>query len=131
MQFIERTTCRPRAVDVVCHRTPGGPTNWDVRKVAFQTADLRPHSRFARMDLSGQQSAPLGQRAGRRSESFHFLFKIDVVGQNDCTSLNWVRKGCELEELLFLSAIPGGFNLDNYQVREARCISPSLSQSHL
>ena len=33
--------------------------------------------------------------------------------------------------VIILPALPGGFNLDNYQVREALCVSPTLSQSHL
>lgn len=33
--------------------------------------------------------------------------------------------------VIILSGLPGGFNLDNYQVKEALCSSPSLSQAHL
>lgn len=33
--------------------------------------------------------------------------------------------------VIILPGLSGGFNLDNYQVKEALCISPALGQSHL
>lgn len=60
--------------------------------------------------------ALLGQRAWWRSESFHCLFKIDVLGYNYCTSVIWVRMGWRS---FILSGLPGGFNPDNNGVKEA------------
>lgn len=45
--------------------------------------------------------------------------------------LIWVQKKLWGGRVISLSGLPGGFNLDNYEVKKALCISPSLSQSHL
>lgn len=66
-----------------------------------------------------------------RLEKWVIAFPFDVLGYNYCMPLMWVSIGCQVEQLLFSPVCQGGFNLDNYQVKEALCISPSLSQCHL